>query len=73
MPSQGTSCETNFGHGSLLLIRPSTITPHAKFITMEQQGGLSRAAHSRNGRRMGLCYGSAAVVCFSRPDNLYAY
>jgi hypothetical protein len=47
---QETIREGPSDHGSLLLILPLTIMLHATLSTMELQGGLSKAEHSRNGR-----------------------
>jgi len=65
-PLQGTSCDTNCDSGSPLLILPSIIIPHVKLSILGLQCGLSKAAHSENGRRMVPYYGSAAIVCYSR-------
>ena len=64
---QGTRCRRNFDRGSLLQTHPLTITLHAKPNTVGQQRGLSEAAHSRIGRRMAPCYGSAEIVRLSGP------
>jgi hypothetical protein len=62
---QEINCEENFEDGSLLQILLSTITLHVRFTTMRQQHGLSREAHSGNGRRTVLYCGFVAIVCFS--------
>src|SRR5712671_5868287 len=62
--SQETNCEENFEDGSLLRILLSTITLHVRFTTMRQRRGLSREAHSGNGRRTVLYCGFVAI--FSR-------
>ena len=63
---QEINCEENFEDGSLLRILLSTITLHVRFATMRQRRGLSREAHSGNGRRTVLYCGFVAIVCFSR-------
>jgi hypothetical protein len=63
---QEINCEENFEDGSLLQILLSTITLHVRFTTMRQQHGLSREAHSGNGRRTALYCGFVAIVWFFR-------
>src|SRR5216684_5023448 len=64
--SQETRRKRNSDHGSLLLIPLSIITLHPKPNTAGQQSGLSKAAHSRIGRRTAPYYGSVEIVCFLR-------
>jgi hypothetical protein len=60
--SQGTSCERNFGHGSVPRILLSIIILHVTHTTMELQSGSSKAANLRSGRRMGRYCGFVAIV-----------
>jgi len=47
----------------------------AKLSLMEAQGGLLKEGHSENGKRKRSApyCGSAAIVRFFRPFNLYGY
>ena len=71
--SQATRYKRNFGHGSLLLIPLSIIILHAKLNTPGQQGGLSKAAHSKIGRKVAPYYGSAGIVRLSNSFCLRVY
>src|SRR5260370_11899429 len=71
--SQGIRRKRNSDHGSLLLIPPSIIILHPKPNTVGPQSGLSKAAHSRIGRRTAPYYGSVEIVCILRPSYLPIY
>jgi len=62
---QETSYKRKSEHGSPLQILPSIIIMHAKFSTVGLQLGLSKVPRFKNGRRMVLYCGSAAIVCHS--------
>ena len=63
--SQGTRRETSSEHGSVLRILPLIITLRARPTTMELQGGLFEAVHSKSGRKPDPYCGSMAIVRFS--------